>query len=143
MAGGVYGGMAAGSENMGGRRTKPSEVHVLIVDDDDDLRSLIRLVLGGHGLSVTEARDGAEALGLFAPGRFHLVLTDCEMPKMNGAALIEHIRQHAPDQRIGLISGHVRNCVEVLDKVNFHLLKPFRVDELSREVRRVLDLDEV
>ena len=143
MADGVYGGMAAGSENMGGRRTEPSEVHVLIVDDDDDLRSLIRLVLRRHGLSVTEARDGAEALGLFAPGRFHLVLTDCEMPKMNGAALIQHIRRQAPDQRIGLISGHVEHCVEVMDTVKFHLTKPFLLDELSRAVRRVLDLDEV
>ena len=135
--------MAAGSDNMGGRRTKPSEFHVLIVDDDDDLRSLIRLVLRSHGLLVAEARNGVEALGLFAPGRFDLVLTDCEMPRMTGTELIESIWLQAPQQPIGLISGHVRNCVEVLDKVNFHLLKPFRVDELSREVRRVLDLDEL
>jgi CheY-like chemotaxis protein len=128
---------------MGGRRTEPSEVHVLIVDDDDDIRRPIRLVLRSHGLSVTEARNGVEALGLFAPGRFDLVLTDCEMPEMTGAELIERIRLQAPEQRIGLISGHVGNCVEVMDKVNFHLQKPFRVDELSREVRRVLGLDDV
>ena len=136
-------GRPRASENMGERRTEPSEVHVLIVDDDDDLRSLVRLVLRRHGLSVTEARDGAEALELFAPGRFHLVLTDCEMPRMTGAALIQHIRRQAPDQRIGLISGHVENCVEVMDKVKFHLTKPFLLDELSLEVRRVLGLDEV
>ena len=126
---------------MGGRRTEPSEVHVLIVDDDDDLRRLIQVVLRSHGLSVTEARDGVEALGLFAPGRFDLILTDCEMPRMTGAELTERIRLQAPEQRIGLITGHAENCVGVMDKVNFHLPKPFSLDELSRAVRRVLDLD--
>jgi CheY-like chemotaxis protein len=135
--------MNAGSGNMVANRREPNEVQVLIVDDDDELRSVIRLALRRHGFSVTEARNGVEALGLFVPGRFDLVLTDCEMPRMTGAALIERIRLQAPDQRIGLISGHVQNCVHVMDKVNFNLSKPFCLDELSREVRRVLGLDDV
>ncbi len=124
---------------MKGKRT--SKLRILVVDDDEDVRSLLQLVLCNDGYSVTEAKDGVEALELFAPGRFDLVLTDCEMPGITGTELIQKIRSQASNQRIGLISGHVHNCREVLNAVNFHLDKPFQSDELSREVKRVLRLD--
>ena len=142
-SGGVYGLSAlCGPCNMIEHQRETNAISVLVVDDAD-LRDTVRLILDMHGLSVTEARNGCEALELFAPGRFALVLTDCEMPGMTGAELIKRIQRLAPEQRIGLVSGHVQNCADVLDEVDFHLGKPFEIDELSWAVRRVLNLDGV
>ena len=126
---------------MEGNPTTTNDVRVLVVDDEDPVRRGIQRVLLTQGFLVTEARGAVEALELFAPGRFDLVLTDCEMPGMTGAELIQRISAQAPEQRIGLVSAHVDRCLEVMDKVDFHLHKPFQVNELIREVRRVLGLD--
>jgi CheY-like chemotaxis protein len=78
---------------------------------------------------------------LFAPGLFDLVLTDCEMPRINGIELVQRIRRLAPEQPIGLVSAHVDKMIGSLASVSFHLDKPFLNDDLRREVKRAMELD--
>ena len=124
--------MAMEAQKANGKR-------ILVVEDDQDVRKMIALVLKVEGYLVTEARHGVEALNLFAPGQFDLVLTDFEMPEMNGAQLIENLRVLAPDQRIGIVSANVHRLGETLAKVNFHLHKPFIIDDLRQSVKRALE----
>ena len=66
--------------------------HVLVVDDEPSFRALLRDILEEAGHAVTEARDGAEALAFLERGTFDVVLTDRQMPKVDGLELVRRIR---------------------------------------------------
>jgi CheY-like chemotaxis protein len=78
---------------------------VLVIDDDEEQRTLIRQVLGRVGLEVTEAADGREGLRLFGARRPDVVLTDINMPGLDGHEVISAIRVLHPDVPIIAVSG--------------------------------------
>lgn len=83
-------------------------IHVLVVDDDEDSRLSLRIVLGRQGYRVTEASDGAEALAAMAAEQPDLLITDGMMPIVDGAALIAAVRDDAElaGLPIILVQGH-------------------------------------
>lgn len=83
---------------------------VLLVDDNDDVRLLMRALIGrsGAGLTVVgEASDGLEALDLFSQLRPHVVVLDYQMPEMDGLTCAREILTIAPDQKLVLFSAHL------------------------------------
>jgi len=78
---------------------------ILLVEDERLVREMIRISMGQTGFTVVEANNGAEALGLFAQGRFDLVVTDYEMPFLKGNELAAKIRRIAPRQPILMLTG--------------------------------------
>ena len=78
---------------------------VLLADDEQSMRLLLRAFLEHFGVVVTEAVNGEEALQLYTPGSFELVLTDYAMPKMRGDALARAIKGVNPAQRVVMVSG--------------------------------------
>src|SRR5258708_1187980 len=73
----------------------PTHLRALIVDDDDNDRVLLAVLVRRLGFHVTMAKDGREALSLFTEGSsFDLIIVDCEMPRMNGLELIAEVRRH-------------------------------------------------
>ncbi len=67
-----------------------TEPRLLIAEDEDRLRRLLEMLLGNKGYRLTLARDGKEALALFADGEaFDLVITDLRMPNMDGMQLLQ------------------------------------------------------
>ncbi len=116
---------------------------VLVVEDDEAVRSAIRRTLQLCGYMVLEARDGAEALHLV--GRQGLVLdllvTDVVMPRMSGPELVIHVAAIRPELRVLYLSGYPDRAIihhDVLASAPF-LQKPFTPDALARKVREVLD----
>ncbi len=113
---------------------------VLVVEDEDGVRSLATRVLERHGYRVFSARSPAEALDLGASiGPVHLVLTDVVMPGMSGPELIRKLQLPATT-RACYMSGY--SDVErgpVLDPQTTLLQKPFTANELLRHVRDALD----
>ena len=87
--------------------TRMGPVRVLLVDDDPLLlRTGSRLLRRFLGAEVVTASDGEEALRRVARGeRFHLVITDLEMPGMDGFELLDRLAERAPDLRVGVWSG--------------------------------------
>ena len=86
------------------------EQHLLVVDDEDYMRSLLSLALAHRGFSVTTAVDATEALALFAgdsetPAHFDLLLTDFNMPGVTGLELIETLRRNGERLPCLLMSG--------------------------------------
>ena len=79
---------------------------LMVVDDDADLRSVIATFLKEKGYEVEEAGDGAEALGRLSAFDPHLILTDVRMPGMDGLALLEAVRERAPDVDVLVTTGH-------------------------------------
>jgi PAS domain S-box-containing protein len=117
---------------------------ILLVEDEDAVRSLSRRSLERHGFQVTEARNGSEALQVFEQDGegIDLVVTDVVMPLLNGRELAERIRAVQPGMRILFVSGYTEDEVFrrgiAAEQVPF-LQKPFTPSQLVRSVRSLLD----
>jgi PAS domain S-box-containing protein len=117
---------------------------ILLVEDEEAVRGLARLVLEKRGYHVIEARDGADALRLSEqePSLIHLMVTDVVMPNMSGRVLAERLQTLRPEMSVLYMSGYTDDTIVrhgVLD-ANMHFLqKPFTGASLSEKVRAVLD----
>jgi two-component system cell cycle sensor histidine kinase/response regulator CckA len=82
-------------------------VSVLIVDDEESIRTYVDRVLSKAGYRTTVAVDGLDAIGVAAGGgRFDLLLTDVMMPAMTGAELARQLRQGLPHLKVLYLTGH-------------------------------------
>lgn len=116
---------------------------ILVVDDEEPLRTLVArgLTLDGH-VCMT-ASDGAEALDLLIAegGRFDLLLTDIRMPLMDGIALALAAKQNFPDLTIMLMTGYAeqRERAKSLEAIVAEVMaKPFTIAELRKTVLAVI-----
>lgn len=115
---------------------------VLIVEDDDLMRSFLATVLGEEGYRVEEARTGDEGLSKFLDGEFDLVLTDLRMPGLTGLELMGEGRKARPHSRWIVLTafGSIGSAVDAMKAgASDYLTKPLRdPDELRHVVRHVL-----
>jgi two-component system, cell cycle sensor histidine kinase and response regulator CckA len=117
---------------------------ILVAEDEDGVRELLRKVLVEFGYTVLTARHGRDALMLARerPGAIDLLVTDIVMPEMSGRELAETLTDQAPDLKVLYISGYTDD--EVLQRgvrgreVSL-VRKPFAAEELVRRVRAILD----
>lgn len=117
---------------------------LLLVEDDDSIRELIRDVLEMEGYKVLAAASGQEALNLCKEMAepVELLITDVVMPGMSGRDLSETLGEMYPDIKILYMSGYTDDAVVrhgVLEEGKAFLQKPFSPDALARKVRGVLD----
>ncbi len=114
---------------------------VMVVDDDEDIREIVKLSLEASGYRVTTAVDGLEAwqhLNASAPPS--LILLDLMMPRMDGEEFMKTLRS-SPQANIPVVimSGHNASNQKAEElKVNGCLTKPVELDELLGTVRRVV-----
>ncbi|MFW6223669.1 MAG: ATP-binding protein, partial [Spirochaetota bacterium] len=116
---------------------------VLLVEDDDAIRSMLARILREHGYTVMETQSGGEAL-LIAEDentRIDLLVTDQVMPHITGLRLSERIRELRPEIGLLLLSGYPEEFPEgnQLPDGAVFLPKPFEPEDLLRSVRRVLE----
>ena len=104
---------------------------ILLVEDDTALRECYVMSLFARGYNVTVARDGAEAWGIYGPGKFDFVLTDYQMPGKNGYRLLLDIWYMNPAQRMALMSADPPVLRAELSGVPV-LEKPFKMEELLK-----------
>jgi PAS domain S-box-containing protein len=119
---------------------------ILLVEDQDAVRTFARHVLLAGGYTVLEARDGEEAFRVAeqCQGPIHLLLTDVVMPGMSGTQLAELLVRDRPELRVLLVSGYTdetfTHCETQAADFTF-LQKPFSPVRLTRKVREVLDAE--
>jgi len=128
-------GIAAATE--GGGET------ILLVEDQEAVRSLAKAALRQHGYQVLEALDGADAIAVAKrySGEIHLLLTDVVMPGMNGKELSERLIVMRPGLKVLFVSGYTANVIAhggVIDHDIAYMGKPFSPDGLAAKVRKVL-----
>ncbi len=121
---------------MEARLVPPTGKRILLADDEPGVREALQLLLSIDHHEVTLARNGEEALELFTPARFDLVITDLVMPGMEGDELAGHIRAKAPGQPIILATAHSEGA-EHRRNVDAVLGKPIGFADLRRVIATV------
>ena len=121
--------------------TEPSKdlrKHILLADDQQEVREMTALMLGMDDYVVTEAVNGQEALDLFTPDRFDLVITDYLMPLMKGDELARNIKRLAPSEPILMITGSAGELDGLQVSADAVLKKPFGLEDLRQAVAQLL-----
>jgi two-component system, chemotaxis family, chemotaxis protein CheY len=115
-------------------------MRVLLVDDSGTMRTIQKRCLNKLGIEdVIEAEDGAQALQYFEASTFDVVMTDWNMPKMDGLALLQAIRQRnttIPVIMITTESERARVVTAIQAGVSDYLVKPFTPDGLREKLEK-------
>ncbi|MGE0845125.1 MAG: response regulator [Flavobacteriaceae bacterium] len=115
--------------------------NILLVDDDDSVRAFVRRALEMDGNGVTEASDGAEAMDALAGGSFDLVLSDIQMPVMDGIALALNVARDHPELPVVLMTGyaHQRERAHGIEEIVRDVIqKPFTLADIRERIAAVL-----
>jgi CheY-like chemotaxis protein len=119
-----------------------SKVKILVADDNRPILTLVCRMLAALGCEATGASDGREALSRFEGEGFDLVLTDLQMPHMDGWELARRVKSLAPEMPVVAMTGMGREEVQerlgggALDRVFY---KPLNLDQLDDAVTAALE----
>lgn len=116
---------------------------ILAVDDSASMRQMVSFTLKGAGFDVREATDGVEALAIAKAEKFDLVLTDVNMPNMNGIELVKTLRQidtyrFTPMLMLTTESASDMKMQGKQAGATGWIVKPFNPDQLLSTIKRVL-----
>ena len=110
---------------------------ILVVDDDEGVRSFVADTLDLAGHSVATATNGQEAVSVLAERSFHILITDLKMPRMDGLELLKHTRTAHPELEVVMLTAHgsVQNAVEAIKLGAFdYIQKPISSPGALRRV---------
>jgi DNA-binding response OmpR family regulator len=115
---------------------------ILLVDDESLILWALKNVLTKEGYEVYPAETGEEALLQIAEKYMDLVITDMEMPGMNGLEVLSHVKKQYPRKKVIMITAE--DSEELMDKarergVDDFIFKPFMNNEVAYRVRKVLE----
>lgn len=118
--------------------------HILIVDDEEQVRNVIRMQLGGTRFEVLEAEDGGQAIDLLDanPLTVDVIICDVRMPKINGIEAVAYFRKEYQSTPVIVLTGYpnVNLAVKFLKEgVVEYLVKPVEKEKLVKAVEKAAD----
>ncbi len=117
------------------------QLRILFVDDDADLRRIVRDQLVPQGFVMDEAEDGAKAIGMLEKGNYDLMLLDINMPVKSGIDVLKFIKEKGLSCKVIMLTGRVGFSVatETLKLgADDYITKPFNIDYLLFAIKRVM-----
>lgn len=139
------------SEYEAGQPAQPAQrlerkLRILVVDDDENIRSILNDILALEGHLVVEADSGNSAVETFEPEKFDLVITDLGMPGMSGWEVAKSVKEKDPAKPVILISGwggQIDNQKLKESKIDFLLCKPFNIEQIRSVLAQASELEPV
>lgn len=127
----------------GNAQTQNGNETILLVEDEEIVRNLVREILVSGGYKVLEAASGPAALSIYKahPNKIDLLITDVIMPKMSGLELGDQLVSLSPAIKILFMSGYTDDSIDdsrLLEPNRAFIEKPFTPDELARKIRNTL-----
>ena len=123
-----------------------TQAHILVVDDERNIRNNLRMVLEAEGYKIDTASNGDDALLQVKDGRYDIVFVDIQMPKMDGLELLRYLRGLKPKMPVVMLTayGTVRRAVEAmkLGAVDF-LEKPFDPKAIQLLCQEILEREKI
>ena len=124
------------------RESDATRRQVLVVDDEEAIRTGVVQALATMGLKAAAAAGGTAALEILARSPYAVVLLDIKMPDLDGMEVLKHIRRDHPESEVIMMTGFptIQGAVEAIKHGALdYLVKPFRLDDLEAVVQRALD----
>ena len=121
----------------------PAMVRVILtVDDSAAMRDILKASLTSVGFTVLQAEDGEAALGLLATHAVDLIITDINMPRMDGFGLIEQVRRGGPQAETPILVLSSEGCPDKRERGRLAgatgwIVKPFKVLKLLEAIHQV------
>jgi two-component system response regulator PilR (NtrC family) len=115
---------------------------ILVVDDERSMREFLGIMLAKEGYSVTQCPDGETALKQMEEDIFDLAIMDIRMPKMDGIAVLERIKETAPETVVIMITAFASTdtAVQAMKKGAYdYITKPFKIDEIKLIIHNALE----
>jgi len=117
------------------------QIRVLVVDDEPEICHLIEQILKQEGYQVDVSFSGIEALQMIRSFNYHLLLTDLEMPEVDGLELTRKAKKQNPEIRVIMVTGNTTVDIAIRSsrhRIDGYIRKPFKVSELRKVVRQTL-----
>lgn len=114
---------------------------ILVVDDEEALRSVLSGELVTSGYEVSTASDGDEAISVIQNKKFDLVLLDIKMPKVDGFEVLKFVKKHFPTMKVIMLTGFadLKNAIESKKNgAEDFVSKPYDLVDLLTTIERVL-----
>ena len=117
------------------------EIKILIVDDDPVVLEVMKSIIASYGFAFATANDGQQAVARLGTDKFSIVITDINMPVMDGMELLRHVKAHYPKIGVIVVTG-LSEEYSYIDVINAgaidYMTKPFDSSELLARLRRVI-----
>ena len=123
-------------------RVESSKEKILFVDDDPELRSIVRDQLISLGYDIDEAEDGIVAMGKIQSHSYDLLLLDITMPGKSGLEVLKFVKEHSPECRVIMLTGVVGLSVAIESLklgADDYITKPYKMDYLMNSIKKVLE----
>ena len=120
---------------------KKQRKRVLVVDDEENIRQILKEYLNEFGYEVVCAVNGQEALQIYKNGCFDVILSDLVMRPVDGLELLSEVKKVDPDAIFIMITGYpsIESALEAVKKgAKDYITKPFNIDEIRLKMERVL-----
>ena len=119
-----------------------ADAQILVVDDEERMRNLLKKVLTKQGLSVQTSPNGIDALMKVEETPFDVILADIRMPEMNGIEVLKAVKETRPEIYVILMTafGSIDSAVEAMKKGAYdYITKPFKMEEITIVIKKALE----
>jgi two-component system response regulator PilR (NtrC family) len=115
---------------------------ILVVEDEKNMREILKILLEGEGYDVSTANNGAEGIGLLNSDIFDLIITDIKMPGVDGIEVLKKAQEMSPGTLVIMITafGTTESAIEAMKLGAYdYVHKPFKIDEIRMVVKNALE----
>lgn len=119
-----------------------SQVHILVIDDDENIRKVVCAILNDKGYKVDAAGSGNEAIVKTAQNHYDLMLVDIRLPDIEGTELLTRIHDTVPRIRKIMVTGYptLQNAVSAINQgADAYIMKPFDVEKMLSTIQEQLE----